>query len=330
MVGIEIDSTDWTRPGTDKIVETVTTLVQSNQGNVILFHDAGGDRGQTVQALPRIIEALRDMGIAIVPLSSITGKATALQVGVRRGLVSDYSFWLIRTLKSAVTAIFFFVIAAGMIRSLAVLVLALIKERRVHESGEALLPVTVLIPAYCEETVIAKSVTSVLQSTCPIEQVIVIDDGSTDDTARVVSDNFGSDPRVRLVRQNNGGKADALNHGIRLIETPVFVAIDADTIISPDAIGLLVRHFNDDRVGAVAGNVKVGNRRNLLTRIQAIEYITAQNLDRRAFEVLNGIMVVPGSIGAWRTEAVKKCWRLHHADHRRRRRPDGFDYPGRP
>ena len=304
VVGIEINSTDWTRPGTDKIVETVKTLVQSNQGNVILFHDAGGDRGQTVQALPRIIEALRDMGVGIVPLSSITVQADALQGPT---LVSDYSFWLIRTLKSAVTAIFFFVIAAGMIRSFAVLVLALIKERRVHESGEALLPVTVLIPAYCEETVIAKSVTSVLQSTCLIEQVIVIDDGSTDDTARVVSEKFGSDPRVRLVRQNNGGKADALNHGIRLIETPVFVAIDADTIISPDAIGLLVRHFNDDRVGAVAGNVKVGNRRNLLTRIQAIEYITAQNLDRRAFEVLNGIMVVPGSIGAWRTEAVKKC-----------------------
>jgi cellulose synthase/poly-beta-1,6-N-acetylglucosamine synthase-like glycosyltransferase/peptidoglycan/xylan/chitin deacetylase (PgdA/CDA1 family) len=310
VVGIEIDSTDWTRPGIDRIVETVTSLVQANRGNVILFHDAGGDRGQTVLALPRIIEALGEMGVSIVPLSSITGQGSApvssdaLQDG---SPVSDYSFWLIRALKSAVTAIFFFMIAAGIIRSLAVLVLALIKERRVHESSETSMPVTVLIPAYCEETVITKSVRSVLQSTYPVEQIIVVDDGSTDETAKVVTDNFGSDRRVRLVRQNNQGKAEALNNGIGLIGTPVFVAIDADTIISPEAIGLLVRHFNDKTVGAVAGNVKVGNRRNLLTRLQAIEYITAQNLDRRAFEVLNGIMVVSGSIGAWRTEAVKNA-----------------------
>ena len=308
VVGVEIDSSDWTRPGTDKIVETVTSLVEANQGNVILFHDAGGDRQQTVQALPRIIEALQDMGVAIVPLSSITGQADvpdragALQAG---SPLSDYSFWLIRTLKSAITVVFFVLIAVGIFRSLTILVLALIKERRVHEGGEDLLPVTVLIPAFCEESVIAKSVASVLQSNCPVEQVIVIDDGSTDETAQVVSDAFGSDPRVRLVRQRNKGKAEALNHGIRLVETPVFVAIDADTIISPDAIGHLVRHFDDDKIGAVAGNVKVGNRRNILTRLQAIEFITAQNLDRRAFEVLNGIMVVPGSIGAWRTEAVK-------------------------
>ena len=308
VVGIEIDSTDWTRPGADKIVETVTSLVQSGQGNVILFHDAGGDREQTVLALPKIIEALDGMGVSIVPLSSVTGQGAGLQSGEvaqAQDQISTYSFWFIRSLKTAITAVFFFLITVGIVRSLAVLVLALIKERRVHKSGDAKLPVTVLIPAYCEETVITKSVTSVLQSTYPIEQVIVIDDGSTDETAKVVVEHFGSDPRVRLVRQRNQGKAEALNHGIGLIDTPVFVAIDADTIIAPDAIGQLVKHFNDAKVGAVAGNVKVGNRRNLLTRLQAIEYITAQNLDRRAFEVLNGIMVVPGSIGAWRTDAVK-------------------------
>ena len=308
VVGIEIDSTDWTRPGADKIVQTVTTLAQSNQGNVILLHDAGGDREQTLLALPRIIEALQETGISFVPLSSITGQAEGLQPDSAvqdQAMISDVSFWAIRALKSATTTVFFFLITAGIIRSLVVLVLALIKERRAHTSGEASLAVTVLIPAFCEETVISEAVRSVLNSTYPIEQVIVIDDGSTDETAKVVSANFGSDPRVRLVRQENMGKAEALNHGIRLIKSPVFVAIDADTIISPEAIGLLVRHFNDTAVGAVAGNVKVGNRRNLLTRLQAVEYITSQNLDRRAFEVLNGIMVVPGSIGAWRTEAVR-------------------------
>ncbi|WP_424940736.1 polysaccharide deacetylase family protein [Aliiroseovarius sp. S253] len=307
VVGIEIDSTDWTRPGAEEIVGTVTSRAEADQGNVVLLHDAGGDREQTVKALPMIIQSLQDAGISIVSVASVTSHDGNIQPGrvVDDGdQMSGLSFLLIRSLKSAVTTAFFVLITAGVIRSLTVLVLALIKERRVHKAGEAVLPVSVLIPAYCEETVIVKSITSVLQSTYPIAQVIVIDDGSTDNTAQVVSDHFGADPRVRLIRQDNQGKAEALNTGIRHIETPVFVAIDADTIIAPEAIGELVKHFNDPEIGAVAGNVKVGNRRNLLTRLQAIEYISAQNLDRRAYEVLNGIMVVPGSIGAWRTEAV--------------------------
>ncbi|MCI2399911.1 polysaccharide deacetylase family protein [Aliiroseovarius subalbicans] len=309
VVGIEIDSTDWTRPGAEKIAETVTSLVQSGQGNVVLLHDAGGDREQTILALPKIIEALREMGISFVPLSSITEQNGGFQPGTGaqdQDQISTYSFWVIRSLENALTAAFFFLITVGIARSLTVLVLALIKEKRPHKSGDAVLPVTVLIPAFCEEAVIVKSVTSVLQSTYPIDEVVVIDDGSTDETAKVVRDHFGSDPRVRLIQQDNQGKAEALNAGIRSIDTPVFVAIDADTLIAPEAIGLLVRHFNDETVGAVAGNVKVGNRQNALTRLQAIEYITAQNLDRRAFEVLNGIMVVPGSIGAWRTQAVRE------------------------
>ncbi|MCK0142842.1 polysaccharide deacetylase family protein [Aliiroseovarius sp. F20344] len=307
VVGIEIDSNDWMRPGSDEIVENVISHAKLNQGSVVLLHDAGGDREQTVQALPRIIQSLKDADISIVPVSSVADHSSRIQPGrvvESKDQLSSVSFLLIRGFKSAVTTAFFVLIAAGVFRTLTVLVLALIKERRIHQGGEPALPVSVLIPAYCEETVIVKSVTSVLQSTYPIAKVIVIDDGSTDNTAQVVRDHFGSDPRVRLVRQANQGKAEALNNGIRHIETPVFVAIDADTIIAPEAIGELVKHFNDEDVGAVAGNVKVGNRRNLLTRLQAIEYITAQNLDRRAYEILNGIMVVPGSIGAWRTAAV--------------------------
>ena len=307
VVGIEIDSTDWTRPGAEEIADAVTTRAQADQGSVVLLHDAGGDREQTVKALPMIIQSLKDAGISIVSVASVASHDGGIQPGrVVDGddQMSGLSFLLIRSLKSAVTTAFFVLIAAGVARSLTVLVLALIKERRVHKGGDPVLPVSVLIPAFCEETVIVKSVTSVLQSTYPIARVIVIDDGSTDDTARVISEHFGSDPRVRLIRQDNQGKAEALNNGIRHIDTPVFVAIDADTIIAPEAVGELVKHFNDPKVGAVAGNVKVGNRRNLITRLQAIEYITAQNLDRRAYEVLNGIMVVPGSIGAWRTEAV--------------------------
>ena len=67
-----------------------------------------------------------------------------------------------------------------------------------------------------------------------------------------------------------------------------------------------MRHFADGRVGAVAGNAKVGNRINILTRWQALEYVTSQNLDRRAFNLLNCITVVPGAVGAWRRELVEE------------------------
>lgn len=307
VVGIEIDSSDWMRPGADRIVEIITTLVQENQGNVILLHDAGGDRHQTIEALPKIIETLQGLGVSILPLSTMSGPVDILhsvEAIESQNVVRDLSFWLVRWLKFAMTMAFFILIIIGITRSLGVLTLALIKERRPHRRGNAILPVSVLIPAYCEDTVITKAVNAALQSKYAVEEVIIIDDGSTDDTAKVVQENFGSNPRVRLIQQRNQGKAEALNNGISHIRTPVFVAIDADTIISPEAVGLLVRHFSDEKVGAVAGNVKVGNRRNLITRLQAIEYITAQNLDRRAFEVFNGIMVVPGAIGAWRTEAV--------------------------
>jgi cellulose synthase/poly-beta-1,6-N-acetylglucosamine synthase-like glycosyltransferase len=121
----------------------------------------------------------------------------------------------------------------------------------------------------------------------------------------VVANVYGDDPRVRLVHQKNQGKAQALNHGYRLAESEIIVAIDADTIILPDAVSRLVRHFANPKVGAVAGNTKVGNRVNILTRLQAVEYITSQNLDRRAFERFNAILVVPGSIGAWRKSVVE-------------------------
>ena len=93
------------------------------------------------------------------------------------------------------------------------------------------------------------------------------------------------------------------------MEEEIYVGIDADTVIAPDAVAKLVRHFADPRVGAVAGNAKVGNRINLWTRWQALEYITSQNFERRAMDLFNVVTVVPGAIGAWRTGAVKKAGR---------------------
>ena len=141
--------------------------------------------------------------------------------------------------------------------------------------------------------------------------------GPMDRTGELVREKFGGDPRVRLIRQPNRGKSAALNHALTEASGEIMVTIDADTTVDPDAIRYLVRNFADPRVGAVAGNVKVGNRNRWLTRWQALEYITSQNLEKRAFDLLNCIPVVPGAVGAWRAGA----WCANATDFRAIRLP---------
>ena len=151
-----------------------------------------------------------------------------------------------------------------------------------------------IVPAYNEEKVIVKTIASLLASTYRGRlEIVVVDDGSRDETPNPRGGAFGDDPRVRIFRSPNGGKSAALNFGLRRTSAPIVVGLDADTVFRHDTIDKLVRHFADDRVGAVAGNAKVGNRINILTRWQALEYVTSQNLDRRAFNLLNCITVVP-------------------------------------
>jgi cellulose synthase/poly-beta-1,6-N-acetylglucosamine synthase-like glycosyltransferase len=175
--------------------------------------------------------------------------------------------------------------------------------------------VAVLIPAYNEEKVIERTVRSVLESDYPNLRAIVIDDGSKDRTAEVTREAFQkeiADGRVTVLTKPNSGKADALNYALEHVTEELFVGIDADTIIAPDAISRLVPHFRDSRVAAMAGNAKVGNRVNLWTRWQALEYITSQNFERRALNTLNAVSVVPGAIGAWRTADVRAAGGYHH------------------
>jgi peptidoglycan-N-acetylglucosamine deacetylase len=317
IVGQRIDPRDWFMPDekhqlpASEIVDEV--MDQASKGNIILFHDGGGDRTQTLLALPQVIDKLRAEGYQFVSVSDLLGRSRdgvmiPLSFSEKLAARADgFIFSLFQWSRFAVATIFILGIILVSGRALIIGILAIIEKLR-PDHARLLEPppaVTVLIPAHNEQTVIVQTVTSVLASEIPDIQVIVVDDGSTDKTLELLHSNFGSDPRVQIIHQVNSGKAAALNNALTRAQTEFVVTIDADTEIEADAILMLLRHFADPKVGAVAGNVKVGNRSRWLTRWQALEYITSQNMEKRAFDLLNCITVVPGALGAWRKQAIE-------------------------
>lgn len=317
-VGLHVDPDDWKRPGVAHIVretlEQVATASPDRAAQIILLHDGGGDRSQTVAALPLIIRALKSKGYRFVPVSTLAG----LDRDAVMPPVSGHELLAVRADVALFTALailglalkwlFFVAIALGIGRAVLMAGLALRNDRlRRRTPAPAIVPgrfVSVLIPAFNEARVIEASVRRVLASREVRVEVIVIDDGSTDDTSALVAAAFADEPRVRLLTLENGGKARALNQGLRLAGGEIVIALDADTQFEPETIARLARWFDDPALGAVAGNAKVGNRVNLVTRWQAVEYVTAQNLERRALAGFEAIMVVPGAVGAWRRAAL--------------------------
>ena len=238
-------------------------------------------------------------------LTQLDFAALMPKVGRLAGAFNALSFNALGSAVWLVIALFWLTMLAGFLRAGITLVLAR-RRQPWHVRFSPILPtVTVVIPAYNEEVVILQTIVNVLQSDYPGLKVIVVDDGSNDRTHQIVAAHYAGHPQVRLLAQPNQGKWQALNTAYEVIDTEIAVCVDADTRIARGAIRALVQPFADSRVGAVAGTVVVGNRTNLLTRMQAMEYITAQQVSRRAQEYLNGILVVPGAIGAWRVDAVK-------------------------
>src|ERR1700752_3219528 len=318
IVGARIDPHDWGEPGgvppapAQVIVQRVLEQARSNGGNIVLLHDGGGDRTQTVRALPEIIDGLRAAGFQIVPVSELIGQTRAelmVPLTFRERLVARADGLIFTMYEwSRLSIAFIFVLGIALVSGRAIIVglLAVIEKfRRAPADHPDFQPlVSVLIPAYNEEDVIVYTVNSVLESDYPRLEVIVVDDGSQDGTSELLDTQFGRNPSVRIIHQPNRGKPAALSRALAEATNGLIVTIDADTAIEPDAISKLVRHFVNPRVGAVAGNVKVGNRISWLTRWQALEYITSQNLEKRAFDLLNCIPVVPGALSAWRAEAI--------------------------
>ncbi len=320
-IGEFIDPHDW-EPGVTADSIVARTIAQANNGSMLLLHDAGGDtREETIKALPRIIQYFKTHGYQFTTIADVLHKKKdELMPPVKddadsgvTGTLYDmfniglfYGNWIL--LYLFLSAIF---LAVGRIILIGVLALRQYagnkKDTTRKIDVDQLPPVSIIVPAYNEEITATKTIESLLQLEYPKLEILFIDDGSKDCTYDVVSAAYKDHPLVKVHTKPNGGKASALNYGIGKAQYDHVVCIDADTLLKNDAILHLMSYFTDAEIGAVAGTVKVGNETNIITRWQSIEYITAQNMDRRAFDLLNSITVVPGAIGAFSKEAINKA-----------------------
>ncbi|MGW3667954.1 bifunctional polysaccharide deacetylase/glycosyltransferase family 2 protein [Streptomyces sp. NPDC005141] len=365
-VFVDTDSDDWKKPGVSKIVKWATP--KKNQGAIVLMHDAGGDRSQTVEALGAYIKKMKAKGYTFTTVSGAQaklnraaaqargtagatgsnlppgqqssggetsgGQANGQQAGPgSAGATASGSaqaaqrkatgatlyegkalVYAVAVAEWVVPALSWFLVVVGvavMGRFGMMLILARRhyrqRNRRRGRGGKfswgpvVTRPVTVIVPAYNEKECIANTLKSLAKSTHPIE-IIVVDDGSEDNTSEI-AESLGM-PNVRVIRQENAGKPAALNNGVRNARYDIVVMMDGDTVFEPDAVHQLVQPFADPEIGAVAGNAKVGNRNTMIGAWQHIEYVMGFNLDRRMYDLLRCMPTIPGAIGAFRRDAV--------------------------
>ena len=306
-----IDPQDWAKPGADIILQRVKQ--QRRDGSIILLHDAGGDRSQTIEALPRILDYLRTRGDTVVSLSTLLGTTRdALMPPAPRSaqslsrMVSGTGFRIYHGIEQFLWAFMIVATALVVVRTLVVIYLAS-RFRRIPAS-DLTAPVSVVIAAFNEGKVIADTLRSLLTTDYAGElEIIVVDDGSHDTTAAEVEAIAKADSRVKLLRQPNRGKARALQRALAAARHGIIVFLDADTHCQSDTLRALVQPFADEGVGAVSGHAKVGNLRTFIARCQALEYTVGFNLDRRAYTRWNCITVVPGAISAIRKSALDQA-----------------------
>lgn len=306
----DTDSQDWKKPGVDEIIRR--SMPEPGKGAIVLMHDSGGDRSQTVAALDRFIPDLADKGYRFTNLSEALGTPSAHTPVTGLDRWKGQAWIVLVQAADSVTV----VLAAGLAvigflvitRFGLMLLLSFLHARRVRRRdfswGPPVTgPVSVLVPAYNEAKCIENTVRSLMDSDHPIE-IIVIDDGSSDGTARIVEDLRL--PNVRVVRQLNAGKPAALNRGIANARYEIIVMMDGDTVFEPSTVRELVQPFGDPGIGAVAGNAKVGNRDSLIGAWQHIEYVMGFNLDRRMYDLLRCMPTIPGAVGAFRRSALER------------------------
>ncbi|SKB87707.1 poly-beta-1,6 N-acetyl-D-glucosamine synthase [Soonwooa buanensis] len=321
-IGENIDPEDWeVGVKADQIVARVLDGLKRERGNIILLHDAGGDsRAETVKALKILIPMLQKQGYHFTNLESILHKSKSELMPEVPKTKAYYIMQLNLVLATVIygvshflVALFAIFIGLGIIRLLLMLYWAIREHKKEKKLGgfpilETYPKVSIIVPAYNEEVNIVSSLRNLLNQTYPNFDIVFVDDGSKDATLEKVKDAFSSESKLKILTKINGGKATALNYGILQTDAEYVVCIDADTKLEQDAVKYLIARFlnakEDENIAAVAGNVKVGNRVNWLTRWQSIEYTTSQNFDRLAYANINAITVIPGAIGAFRKSVI--------------------------
>ncbi|MEV0304097.1 MULTISPECIES: polysaccharide deacetylase family protein [Streptomyces] len=302
------DSEDWKRPGVDEIIRRATP--ENGEGAIVLMHDSGGDRSQTVEALDTMLPDLKKDGYAFDNLTEALDAPSAMSPVTGSELWKGKAWiFLVQASEKVTGALAVGLAIVGTLvigRFVLMLVLSAVHARRVRRRGfgwgpPVTEPVTVLVPAYNEAKCIENTVRSLMDSDHPVE-VLVIDDGSSDGTARIV-EAMGL-PNVRVIRQLNAGKPAALNRGLANARYDIVVMMDGDTVFEPSTVRELVQPFGDPKVGAVAGNAKVGNKDSLIGAWQHIEYVMGFNLDRRMYDILGCMPTIPGAVGAFRRSAL--------------------------
>ncbi len=321
-VDFDYDTHDWeAAPG-----ETVDLPALDGEGHIVLMHDGGGDRTATVAALKELITEAKAQGYTFSTLAPIVPEGYLPAADTEPVLADDATALAVAGLTVApdvvMTWLFWFGIGSLTLMSALYVVLALIGHRRQTRRAWPELPedrlplVSVILPVFNEEPVIARTLTALRASDYPNLEVIAVDDGSTDRTLAIMREHAASWPALTVITQPNGGKSIASNHGIMAARGEIVVTLDGDTLFEPQTVRMFARHFyaQDAKrpVGAVAGHVKVGNRTGLLTMWQSLEYISGICVTRMGEGVAGAISIVPGACAAWRKEALQAAGGYSH------------------
>jgi cellulose synthase/poly-beta-1,6-N-acetylglucosamine synthase-like glycosyltransferase/peptidoglycan/xylan/chitin deacetylase (PgdA/CDA1 family) len=302
----DVDTKDYTQPGTEQIVKSIQNGLDSGSYSQILYHDKGGDRIQTIESLPLVIQEVKNRKINFVTadeLNYIEPATTnkSLDFWNIKSNISFINSTLIAPVLGGYVFVFAYLMMVKFVLSLFLFGLAVLRKRSYTSDQPG---VSVIIPAYNESMSVVETVYSVLKSNYPKLEIIVVNDGSKDNTLELLQSKFTHHPKVTIVDQVNGGKSSASNNGITHAKYDFIMSIDADTYMKVDTIEFMMRNFINENIAGVAGNVHIGNYDNFLTQTQRSEYIYSQVFDKEIHSLLNSIPVVPGAIGIWRKSVL--------------------------